>query len=88
MSEQFVRDEGGTLSRDKVRIRERWAGGLYELLRVKSLALDPTIIELFPERPLALWLGDERTVDDMTGVTRSMPKWKATGRDSVPAKMM
>ena len=57
-SEQFVRDEDGALLRDKVRTRERWVGLVYKILSAKSLTLDPTIIELFPKRPLPLPLGD------------------------------
>ena len=55
-SEQFVRDEDATLLRDKVRIRERWAGFCHQLLNTKSLKLDPTIIDLLASRPLKLSL--------------------------------
>ena len=32
-------------------------------------------------------LGDEPTMDDMTGVIRGMPNRKAVGPDSLPAKV-
>ena len=89
VSEQYVRDEDGALLRDKVRIRKRWAGFSYRLLDTKSLALDPTIIELFPKRPLALPHGDEPAIDEMTGVVRSsMPNWKVAGPDSLAAELL
>ena len=67
-SEQFFRDEDGTLLRDKVRIREQWPGFYYyhNLLNTKSLKLDPTVIDLLPPRPLKLSLGDESSMDEMT----------------------
>ena len=44
---------------------------------------------LFPRRPLALSLGDEPAMDEMTPAIRSMPKnWKAVGRDSLPAGLL
>ena len=85
---EFVRDEDGTLLRDKVRGRERWAGFFYNLLNTKWLTLDPTIVELFPERPFALLNGDAPTIDEMTGEIRSMPNWKAAGPDSLPAELL
>ena len=62
--EQFMRDEDGTLLRDKVRIRERWSGFYHKLLNTKSLKLDPTIIDLLPPRPLSVPLGDVPSMDD------------------------
>ena len=46
-SEQFLRDEDGTLLREEVRIRERWSGFYHKILNTKSLKLDPTVIDLF-----------------------------------------
>ena len=46
-SEQFIRDEEGTLLRDKVRILERWARFFGILLATKSSKLDPTTSTLF-----------------------------------------
>ena len=65
-SEQFM-DEDGTILRDKVRIRERWGGYFQTVLNKKSPKLDPTISALFLQRPLIPSLGDEPTMDDMTG---------------------
>ena len=72
-SEQFIMDEDGTPLRGKVRIRERWVGFFQTLLNKKSPKLDPTISALFPQRPLTPSLGDEPTMDVMTGVIRGMP---------------
>ena len=86
-SEQFM-DEDGTLLKDKVRILERWAGYFGTLLNTISPKLDPTISDLFPQRPFAPSLGDEPTMDDMTAVIRGMPNWKVVGPDSLPAESL
>ena len=83
-SEQFIMDENGTLLRDKVRIRER-LGGFFQTLNKKSPKLDLIITALFPQRPLPPSLGVEPTMDDMMGVIRGMPNWKAVGPGSLPA---
>lgn len=41
-----------------------------------------TGIEVFPNRPLALSLGDEATFDEMTSIIRFMPNWKVAVVDS------
>ena len=51
-------------------------------------SLDLTITVLFPQRPLAPSLGVEPTMDDMMGVIRGMPNWKAVGPDSLPAEVL
>ena len=56
--EQFIRDEDGSLLRDKVRIRERWPGFCHKSLNTKSLKFDPTIIDLLPPRLPKLSLED------------------------------
>ena len=43
---------------------------------------------VFPRRPLALSLGDERAMDEMTGGSRRMPNWKVVGRGSVLAEFL
>ena len=86
-SEQFIIDEEGTLLRGKVRIRKRW-GGFFQTLLNKSPNLDLTITSLFQQRPSPPSLGDEPTMDDMTGVIRGMPNWKAVGPDSLPAEVL
>ena len=50
--------------------------------------LGPTIIELFAKRPFSRSLGDEPTVDEMTGEIRTMPTWKAAGADSLPTELL
>ena len=61
-------------------------GFFQTLLNKKSPKLDLTITVLFPQRPLAPSLGVEPTMDDMTGVIRGMPNWKAVGPDSLSAE--
>lgn len=87
-SEQFIRDEDGTLLRDKVQIRERWMRAFHKLLNTKSLKLDPTIIDPLPPRPLEQSLGDEPSVDEMMGAVKTMPNWKAVGPDDLPAELL
>ncbi|MEP4684613.1 MAG: hypothetical protein ABJ015_23620 [Rhodopirellula bahusiensis] len=87
-SEQFIRDEDGTLLRDKTPILEWWARLFGIFLTTKSPKLDSTISALFPQRPLALSPVDEPTMDDTTTVIRRMPNWKAVGPDSLPAKLL
>ena len=74
--------------RYKVRIRERWAGFFYKPLGTKLLTLNPTAIEPFPKRPLALSLGDEPTVDEMTGVIRTSLNWNAAAPDSLSTELL
>ena len=62
-SEEFIKDEDGTLLRDKGRIRKRWGGFFQTLLNKKSPKLDLTITVLLPQRPLAPSLGVEPTMD-------------------------
>ena len=87
-SEQFNRDEDGTLSRDKMRIRERWAGFCHRLLNTKSLKLNTTIIDLLPPRPPKLSLNDELSMDEMTEALKGMPNWKAVGPDGLPPELL
>lgn len=55
-------DEDGTPLRDKVRIRQRWAGVFCQLRSQKQLTLDPTIIELPLKRAFARSLGNEAAI--------------------------
>ena len=82
-SDQFIRDENGTLLRDEVRSRERWSGFHHKRLNTKSLKLDPTIIDLYSSRPLTLYLGDEPFVDEMTESPQGMSNWNAVGPDGL-----
>ena len=58
------------------------------LLNTKSPKLDPTILERFPTRPVALSLGDEPTMIEITEAIRSMANEKAVGPDSVLAELL
>ena len=53
-----------------------------------SLKIDPTIIYLYPPRPLEVSLGDEPSIDEMTEVIKGMPNWKAVGPDGLPAEVL
>ena len=85
-SAEIIRDEDGTLLRDKVRIRERWARFCQNLLNTKSLKLDPTII--LPPRPPKLSLEDEPSMDEMTEALKGMSNWKAVGPDGLPVELL
>ena len=87
-SGQFIMDEDGTLIKDKVRILARWAGHFGTLLPTKSPKLDPAISDLFPQRPSALSLGDELTMDRMTAIIRGMPNWKAVRPGSLLSELL
>ena len=87
-SEQNIRDEDGTLLRDKVRIRERWSRFYDKLGNTKSLKLDPTIIDLLPPRPLKLSLEDEPSMNEMTEALKGMPNWKPVGPDGLPSELL
>jgi len=86
--EQYIRDEDGVLLRNKGEIRSRWVRFFNTLLNTKSPKLDPTILERFPTRPVALSLGDEPTMIEMTEAIRSMANEKAVGPDSLPAELL
>ena len=88
ISEQFIRDEGGTLLRDNVQIRERWSGLYHKRLNSNSLKFDLTIFDPLPTRPLKLSLGDEPSMDEMTEALQGMPHWKGVGPDGLPAELL
>ena len=81
-------DEDGTLPRDKVHIRKRWAGFFQTLLNKKSPKLDLTITVLFPQRPLAPSLGVQPTMDNMMGVMQGVSNWEAARPDSLRAEVL
>ena len=85
--ERFIRDVKGTLLRDRMRIRERWARFYHTFWNTKSLTLSPTIIDLLPPRPLEESLRDEPSMDEMTDVIKGMSNWKAVGPDGVPSEL-
>ena len=84
--EQYIRDEDGILLRNQGEIRSRWVWFFNTLLNTKSPKLDPTILERFPARPVALSLGDEPMMIEMTEAIRIMANEKAVGPDSLPAE--
>ena len=57
-------------------------------LKKKSPKLDLAITVIFSQRPLAPSLDVQATIDDMMGVIRGMPNWKAVGPDSLPAEIL
>ena len=57
-------------------------------LKKKSPKLDLAITVIFSQRPLAPSLDVQATIDDMMGVIRGMPNWKAVGPDSIPAEAL
>ena len=71
-----------------MRIRKRWGGVFQTLLNKKSPKLDLTITALFPQQHLAPSLRVEQTMDDMIGVIRGMPNWKAVVPDTLPAEVL
>ena len=87
-SEQSIRDEDGSLLRDKVRIREQWAGCCHKPLNTKSLKLDPTIMDLLPPRPPKLSLEGDPSMDEVTEDLKRMPLWKAVAPDDLPAELL
>lgn len=79
-SGQFIRGEDGTLFRDNVRVRERWAG-IQTLLSTKPLKLESTINDLLQPRPVVPSLGHEPTMGEMMevnspGFSLEPHKWK------------
>ena len=55
---------------------------------MKSLNLDPTIIDLLPTRLLKLSLGDELSMDKMTEALQGMSNWKAVGPVCLSAELL
>ena len=76
------------MDEDRTLLRERWGGFFQTLLNRRSPKLDLPITVLFPQRPLAPSLGVEPTMDDMMGVIRDIPNWKAVGPDFLPAEVL
>ena len=84
----FMYFEDGTLPRDKVRISKGWGGFFKTLPNKKSPKLDLNITVLFTQPPLVPSLGVQQTMDDMMGVIRGIPYWKAVGPDSLAAEVL
>ena len=85
---QCVRDEGGRLLRDKVRIRERWVRFFRSLLSSKSDMLDPNIPKRLPRQPIASALGIEPTEEEIATAMKAMANEKAVGPDGLPAELL
>ena len=85
---QCVRDEGGRLLRDKVRIRERWMRFFRSLLNSKSDMLDPDIPKRLPQQPVASALGIEPMEEEFATAMKAIANEKAVGPDVLPAKLM
>ena len=85
---QCVRDEEGTLLRDKGRIRERWVIFFRSLLNSKSDMLDADIPKRLPQHPVASALGIEPTEEEIATAMKAMANAKAVGPDGLLAELL
>ena len=85
---QCVRDEEGTLSRDKRRIRERWVRFFRSLLNSKSDMIDVDIPKRLPQHPVASALRIEPTKEEIATAMKAMANAKAVGPDDLPAELL
>ena len=85
---QCVRDEEGTLLRDKGRIRERWVRFFRSLLNSKSDMLDADIPKRLPHHPVASALGIVPTEEEIATAMKAIPNAKAVGPDGLPAELL
>ena len=85
---QCVRDEEGTLLRDKGRFRERWVRFFRSLLNSESDMLDADIPKGLPQHPVASALGIEPTEEEIAIAMKAMANAKAVGPDGFPAKLL
>ena len=85
---ECVRDEEGTLLRDKGRIRERWVRFFRSLLNSKSDMLDADIPKRLPQHPVASALGIEPTEEEIATAMKAMTNAKAVGPDGLPADLL
>ena len=85
---QCVRDEEGTLLRDKGRIRERWVRFFRSLLNSKPDMLGADILKRLPQHPVASALGIEPTEEEIATTTKAMANAKAVGPDGLPAELL
>ena len=88
MESQCVRNEEGTLLRDKGCIRERWVRFFRSLLNSKSDMLDADIPKRLPQRPVARALGIEPTEEEIATAIKAMANEKAVGPDGLPAELL
>ena len=82
LESQCVRDEGGRLLRDKVRIRERWVRFIRSLLKAKSDMLDLDVPKNLPQR------GMESTEEEIATAMKAMTNAKAVGPDGLLPKLL
>ena len=82
LESQCVRDDGGRLLRDKVRIRERWVRFIRSLLKAKSDMLDLDVPESLPQR------GMEPTEEEIATAMKAVANAKAVGPDGLLTKLL
>ena len=82
LESQCVRDDGGRLLRDKVRIRERWVRFIRSLLKAKSDMLDLDVPESLPQR------GMESTEEEIATAMKAVANAKAVGLDGLLTKLL
>ena len=82
LESQCVRDDGGRLLRDKVRIRERWVRFIRSLLKAKSDMLDLDVPESLPQR------GMESTEEEIATAMKAVANAKAVGPDGLLTKLL
>ena len=82
LESRCVRDEGGRLLRDKVRIRERWVRFIRSLLKAKSNMLDPDVPKSLPQR------GMDSTEEEIATAMKAMANAKAVGPDGLLPKLL
>ena len=85
---QCVRDEEGSLSLDKGRIRERWVRFFRSLLNSESDMLDADIPKRLPQHPVASALGIEPTEEEVTTAVKEMVNAEAVGPNDLPAELL
>ena len=82
LESQCVRDDGGRLLRDKVRIRERWVRFIRSLLKAKSDMLDLDVPKSLPQR------GMDSTEEEIATAMKAVANAKAVGLDGLLTKLL
>ena len=101
--QQAIKDEDGNRLRDKGDILRRWERFFGNLLKTKSPALQPSIVEKVQQRRKAppppppgarsqieesISLEAEPTYAETQKAIRAMANWKAPGADSLPVELL
>lgn len=73
---------------NKGETHSQWVISLNILLNTKSLKLDPTIIEQFSARPVAISLCNAPNIIKMGGAVRNMAIDKVVGLNSLPIELL